>query len=80
MTSTASAWKKPSPASDPTLEPPRGCRAELEPDRLTDFHARWYNHHEGRTVGPFASFDDVTRYMTDHGLPGPDELLVPADR
>ncbi|MGA5135041.1 hypothetical protein ACPCTO_35180 [Streptomyces olivoreticuli] len=65
---------------DPALESPRGCRAELEPDRLTGFHARWYRHHEGRAVGPFESFDDVTRYMTDHNLPGPDELLVPADR
>ncbi|MGW1073129.1 glycosyltransferase [Streptomyces sp. NPDC002537] len=80
MTSTDGTWTKPSPGSEPAPEPPRGCRAEPEPDRLTGFHVRWYSHHEGRAVGPFASFDDVIRYMTDHRLPGPDELLVPAGR
>ncbi|MCC3770184.1 hypothetical protein [Streptomyces sp. UNOC14_S4] len=27
--------------------------------------------------GPFASFDELAAYTAEHGLSGPDELLVP---
>ncbi|MEV5944405.1 hypothetical protein [Streptomyces sp. NPDC051994] len=55
----------------------RGHAEELDPEALGGFHVRWYAHHGGRSVGPFCTMDEVTTYMTEHGLPSPDELLAP---
>ncbi len=54
----------------------RGHTAELEP---RGFEVRWYRHNGGRPVGPFDRMDEVHLYMTEHGLPRPDELLAPVD-
>ncbi|MDJ0342280.1 hypothetical protein QMK19_03640 [Streptomyces sp. H10-C2] len=57
----------------------RGHTAELDADTLGSFHVRWYGHNNNRAIGPFASTDEVTSYMTRHGLPRPDELLAPIE-
>lgn len=76
MRSTSGVSTKPSPASDPQ---PRHGRDELAQGQLSGFHVRWYSHESGHTIGPFASFDEVAVYMTEHHLPRPDELLVSVD-
>jgi hypothetical protein len=57
----------------------RGRTTELDPVALSGFEVRWYRHNSGRPVGPFDRLDEVHAYMTEHGLPRPDELLAPVD-
>lgn len=40
------------------------------------FEARWYRLGEQRH-GPFRDMQDLAEHMHRHGLPRPDELLVP---